>query len=99
MNLLQTLFYRQSKPLPDEPVRGLHGQFSESPRTRRTRSLKASVEAQLGVYVARTPRDQRKAEMDAYVARARETEAERFARIERKAFAGMRVSRDGLGKA
>jgi hypothetical protein len=28
-----------------------------------------------------------------------ETPSERFARIERKAFAGMRVSRDGLGKA
>jgi hypothetical protein len=28
-----------------------------------------------------------------------ETPSERFARIERKAFAGMRVSSDGLGKA
>jgi hypothetical protein len=91
------LLHRKPEPLPDTPVRGLHGQFSESPRTRRTRSLKASVEAQLGVYVARTPQEQRKAETEDYFRRAREPGFEKAVRL--GAWDGLRVSRDGLGKA
>jgi len=53
------------EPVSDLPGR-LHGQFTPSPKTRRTNSRKASVEAQLAVYVAKTTHKQRKADADRY---------------------------------
>jgi hypothetical protein len=71
MNLLQTLFYRKAEAdVSDLPGR-LHGQFTPSQKTRRTNARKASVEAQLGVYVATVPQEQREAETQAYFAVAR----------------------------
>lgn len=71
MSFFDTLFHRRDpEPVSDLPGR-LHGQFTPSAKTRRTNSRKASIEAQLGVYVATTTDAQRKRESDAYFAVAR----------------------------
>lgn len=64
------LFHRPAPEPSDLPGR-LHGQFTPSQKTRRTNSRKASVEAQLGVYVTHTTPQQREAETQAYFAVAR----------------------------
>jgi hypothetical protein len=63
------------------------------------RTRRIHTELQLAVAVASLSPEDRKAAVARAATVKFETPSERFARIERKAFAGMRVSRDGLGKA
>jgi len=72
MNLLSRIFTRSEPVLADVPLRSSGGQFTPSPKTRERMSRRASVNAQLACYVARTTRAEREfdTEMHRAVSRA-----------------------------
>jgi hypothetical protein len=78
MNALLSLF-RKPEPLPHVvidtlPMRAADGQFAPSPRTLERCRKRGSVNAQLGVYVALTSPEKRRAAFEAFIARKREGE-------------------------
>ena len=92
--LLARIFTRTSPPA-DLPGRSSSGQYTVSPKTRRAMNRKASINCELGVYVALSTNEQRLAETEAYFARVRETEEDRFRRLAPRLFAGLGGKTEG----
>lgn len=79
--MLHIPFFHRQEPAADLPQRSASGQFTLSPKSRARLNRRASINCQLGVYVATTTREQRLAETEAFIAKARETQEQKFQRI------------------
>jgi hypothetical protein len=90
VNFIATLFHRK----PSQPLRAVVATKSENLAAQRRRN---DVMLQLAVYKAVTTPEQRKAEADAFFARAREPGFEKAVRL--GAWDGMAVSPLKVGKA
>jgi hypothetical protein len=94
MNLIKTLFQRQ--PEPAQPLRYVAATKRENLAAERRRNDKR---LELEVMKLHTDPDKWAAAVQRGATVKFETPSERFKRLERDIFKGMRVSRDGLGKA